>query len=367
MSVARSSRNSPCYCGSGKKFKHCCSRRARNDDFPLPQPPAGDGHFVGRPSNGSKAPEPAITRVAVSYSIHYLDAKAEVVFCYPVSTRVIMADGSVLPVEWLRPGMRFRLEDGNAATVTNVEPPQVFEPSTERDEYGNTYRRVIGRVKYTGHFPRIDVELENDVIKTTPDHRFWSVDREQWAEIKTFRPGEFLETRRGVAVRVKALSPIRIEFCDLYGLEVEQDHTFFVGKEEVWTHNGMGGGCRVPRAMAEEALENGEINRTTPRLAGVQKPPDHHIFAQEFRDWLWNDFKIDVDRFQVRLTQGVHEALHYKMPGETGGGFWNNQFLKLFAERQAQLNGQAMTRRDVLRIGVQMRARHLDGMKLNPV
>ena len=86
-----------------------------------------------------------ITPLAVEYTISDSLGKAEVTFCYDLGTHIVMADGNVLPVESLKPGMQFRLEDGGIATTTKVEDPKVHDPpSRERDANGNS-SRVIGR------------------------------------------------------------------------------------------------------------------------------------------------------------------------------------------------------------------------------
>jgi hypothetical protein len=258
MSTARISRNDPCPCGSGKKFKHCCHANAFGNGVPHPRPVPTDGAFLRRGPEPPRKPPPQlkpITRVAVEYAISDALGKAEVTFCYELGTPIIMADGNVLPVEYLKAGMQFRLEDGGVATTTKVEEPKVWEPpSQERDANGNSLRRVIGRVHYNGYFPRMDFGVPGDVIKTTPGHLFFSVTRGDWHPIETFQRGEYFRNEQGMSVPVEWISPMRWEFCDLYNVEVEEYHTYFVGggpSGGIWSHNGLGQGCRVPRAASD--------------------------------------------------------------------------------------------------------------------
>ena len=75
--------------------------------------------------------------------------------------------------------------------VAKVEEPKVWEPpSQEKDEHGNSLRRVIGTVKYTGYFPRLDVTVAGETLKTTPGHMFWSVTRNSWQPADSFGIGE---------------------------------------------------------------------------------------------------------------------------------------------------------------------------------
>lgn len=113
----------------------------------------------------------------------------------------------------------------------------------------------------------------------------------------------------------------------------------------------------------EEALEKGVVNKTSKRLAGVSKPPDHHLFPQELRDDLAKRGFNEIDSFLVRLDQGVHEAIHFKQSTDVlKGGFWNNEFLRRMSAQEA-ISGQ-LNRREILRIGAQMRRDYLPGVKL---
>ena len=204
MSTARISRNAPCRCGSGKKFKHCCYANPIHNTVPQPRPVPTDGAFLRRePEPPRAAPQPkSITRVAVEYCITDTTGKAEVTFCYPLGTQIMMADGNVLLVEWLQPGMQFRLEDGGVATTTTVKEPKVWEPpSLERDANGRSLRRVLGRVKYSGYYPRMDFGVPGDVIETTPGHLFYSMTRGGWFPLETFRPGEWMRNDQGISVK----------------------------------------------------------------------------------------------------------------------------------------------------------------------
>jgi hypothetical protein len=98
------------------------------------------------------------------------------------------------------------------------------------------------------------------------------------------------------------------------------------------------------------------IDVTGPGGAGAARPPRHHIFAQEYRDW-FEGHGIDIDRFTIELTQGEHTALH------TMG--WNDQ-IERFIEREAQ-SGERYTRREILEFGVWLRRRYgLRGRKVGP-
>ena len=364
MSTARISRNDPCPCGSGKKFKHCCHANPFGNGVPQPRPLPTDGAFLRRGPEPPRRPPPqlkSITRIAVKYTIADAMGKAEVSFCYPVGTRIIMADGNVLPVEWLKPSMQFRLEDGGVATTTKVEAPKVWEPpSHERDVNGNSLRRVIGTVKYSGYYPRMDFGVPGDVVETTPGHLFYSVTRRDWFPLETFRQGEWLRNDQGQSVPIEWISLLRWEFGDLHNIEVEEYHTYFVGggpSGGIWTHNGMNMGCRVPRAATEEALETGAINRTGRRAAGVlteaELNPQHHIFPRDrvSRQW-FADRGIDVDQYTARIPRNLHETLHSGGGPGRGGGWYTEEVMGTLRAREQAL-GRRLTPWEIEEHGIQ--------------
>jgi hypothetical protein len=169
-------------------------------------------------------------------------------------------------VEDLKPGMRFRLEDGNTATVTKVEEPKVWEaPSNQHDGNGNYLRRVVGRIKRIG-FVVLDLRVGGEVITTTPGHPFWSISREAWVGAGELHPGDLLRTKNGSIAKVEAVGERRYGKVELYNVEVEELHTYFVGRGEsgVLAHNGLPGNCGIvkPAQAAEEAVAGPAQRRT---------------------------------------------------------------------------------------------------------
>lgn len=318
----------------------------------------------GRTPSGHAEP---VARVGIDYVIDYQFCKAAVGFSYDVGTQ-IMADDSVLPAEWLRPGMRFRLEDGGVATVTALEPPMVWQPlSNERDQDGNVEGRIIGTVKYTGLFPRLDFRAGGETIQTTPAHDFWSVSRGQWAAIESFLPGELLCDMQGHPVAVEWISPVRVEQCDLYGLEVEPCHNYFVGHRGFWTHNGVGNGCSVPKAAVAEAMENGVIRQVGRKAAGVltkaELNPQHHIFPQAFRQWFANR-KINIDKWVIVLDKATHDALHAGGGPGRGGGWWNDTIMRRLLASEAKL-GRLLAPAEIEAAGRDLlKSLHLDSLPI---
>jgi len=151
--------------------------------------------------------------------------------------------------------MLFRMEDGALGTVTAVDPPKVWEPpSCIPDRHGNYVRRVLGTIKHKG-FAVLDVTFGGQTVTTSPDHPFWSASREAWVPVGSMRPGELLRNVEGDVIPVEAISPPRYGFIELYNLEIEDFHTFFVGSGgsgSALVHNGQGNYIKKPAVPTEE-------------------------------------------------------------------------------------------------------------------
>ena len=253
MLQQRVGRNDLCTCGSGRKFKACCLRRVAPEApvFPpaLPHPllPAGDGAFLRptpRPqSSASPSGGESVKRIPVHYTYDEPFGTAECVYCFWVEHPFILESGNVIRAGWLQAGARFRMEDGAWGTVTAVEPPKVWgPPNPVPDKDGNYHRRVLGTIKHNG-YAVIDVRFGGQTITGTPDHLWYSASRKAWVPAQTLQRGELLFNTKGTTVPVESVSEPRHGLIELFNLEVEELHTFFVGDQEVGSalvHNGKG-------------------------------------------------------------------------------------------------------------------------------
>ncbi len=263
MQSVRIGRNDLCPCGSGRKFKRCCQNQSAPQGtgkitaFEKARPVFGDGAGLGRYS-----PQPAlrreehdgqpIERIPIHYTYTEPFGEAECVYCFPAEQVFLLEDGGAIPAKWLQPGMRFRLDDGSQGTVTAVEPPRVWgPPSRIPNRDGNYARRVLGRVKHKG-YEVLDVTFGGTTVTTTPNHLFYSASRGAWVPVSSMRPGELLRGETGATSPILAISSPRHGFVELYGIEVEELHTYFVGDEagSALVHNGMGDCFKKPASPA---------------------------------------------------------------------------------------------------------------------
>lgn len=322
METQKLSRNDLCPCGSGLKYKRCCLEKTRpfffstssqktdgpqascniedaSDDGEVlcvainaPRPnvfSVGIG-LASAPPNFNRRKEldytKPITRVDVSYSFDELHGRAEATYAFPIGRLVLLEGDYVIPVERLKPGMRFKIESGEIATVTKLAEARTWQPPRPAREGELCKRRVVGRVKRVAN-GIIDVVFNGIKVTTTPGHRFWLESRDGWRAAGQLRAGSFLRNPMGGLVRIDHISPIRYGPTTVYSIEIEQYSNYFVGggKEAVWVHNGLTGGCGVPMpgeptgAAGERLLADGEVP------LGTEFDELHHnLTAHLYRD-----------------------------------------------------------------------------------
>ena len=211
--------------------------------------------------------------VWVEYTIQDALGVAEVGYRYPAGRRIPLADGTDVPVEALAVGAAFLLEEGGTATATRVGVPRRWEPNREvRDAHGNGFRRVVGTFKFTGWVPLMSVTVGGETHRVTPGHRYWSETRRGWYPIGTFAVGELLRTKENRPIPVERIVPPGWEHTTVYNFEVDEYHTYFVGRgtTAVWSHNGLGGaGCGVPKAATPKGARGPASGREfDPAVAG---------------------------------------------------------------------------------------------------
>ncbi len=258
-------RNDPCSCGSGKKYKQCCMHR-HDFGFALegysvrqPRQVPHDGAMlhqnVAPAKNVAPRNDMPAMRVGVEYEFDEPFGKAHVSYNFSVGRTVVLESGEMTWVEFLQPGVRFKLEDGGVAIVTKVEVPKIVMPLEDRTYEGGTKaKRVVGTIKRTG-FVVLDVIAGDQTITTSPGHPFYSVTRRGWVGAGELQAGELLRDVRGGTTEVRAVSQPRYGLFKMHNLEVEDFHTFFVGKREtgaVLVHNGIEGLCNIVKPLGNE-------------------------------------------------------------------------------------------------------------------
>ncbi|QDU08174.1 hypothetical protein V202x_15380 [Gimesia aquarii] len=123
--------------------------------------------------------------------------------------------------------------DGNA-TVLAIEacPPIAADPGPGFQVVTGTFQHQAAKIL------DIVVDGESKPIGTTPNHPFWSVDREEFVRADSLTVGERLQSLNGITT-VTNITP-RGPPEPVYNLEVQVKHTYYVAESSVLVHNGTG-------------------------------------------------------------------------------------------------------------------------------
>ncbi len=88
----------------------------------------------------------------------------------------------------------------------------------------------------------VTLDGTSERVRSTPEHLYFTRDR-GWLGASELAAGEALTDSAGREVQVLQVAPVPQEAV-VYNLEVDTDHTYFVGRSAIWVHNqcGTGGG-----------------------------------------------------------------------------------------------------------------------------
>ena len=110
----------------------------------------------------------------------------------------------------------------------------------------------------------------DEPIGTTPNHPFWSEDRQDFVRADSLQSGEQLRTSTGL-IRVKSLSP-RGPPQPVFNIEVFGQHVYHVAHNAVLVHNNSAVGDDLARRFAGDAPKGGILDELVE--AGVKFSPE---------------------------------------------------------------------------------------------
>jgi hypothetical protein len=249
-------------------------------------------------------------------------------------------------------GTPIRTDAGSRA----IEAVEVGDLVLARDEFDPSgpvrARRVLQT--FTRVSPVLNLHVGGRVIGTTAEHPFYAADK-GWVTAGELRLGDRVLLESGNWMSVDGVADSgQVE--TVYNMEVEGDHTYFVGEAAwgfaVWAHN-------VVRysGPAGEAFEGGGYHRMR-----LPKSPQHHTFPQSrsLRAW-FEERGIDVHDYAVNLERAPHEAIH------TGSSWapktkqwdkeWNREIMRRLRKAEEDKmadGGSQLTRSEIEAIGRQM-------------
>ena len=129
---------------------------------------------------------------------------------------------------------------------------------SRNEESGETSYKKVTDTLIRSTYNICTIELENGKIKSTTGHLFMVKDK-WWKAAAELKAGDILETADGKCKVVKSITVEEKGYpVTTYNLSVEDNHTFFVGKLGVLTHNMKGfTPCELADEVAEKATKGG--------------------------------------------------------------------------------------------------------------
>ncbi|WP_164928465.1 IPT/TIG domain-containing protein [Gloeobacter violaceus] len=200
-------------------------------------------------------------------------------------------------------GTEVQTETGTKA-IEKVEPGEKVLARNEK-----TGEQNLRRVQSTFQFddrPVYRLELretggqgERDTLTVTGEHPFFLKDK-GWTAAERLRSGERVQAVDGKWLRVVGLQPQQ-QRARTYNLEVEGEHTFFVGDTRAWVHNEC-----LPTGLASQYLDVTRRKTTTRNIRT-------DVSVDEFRENLLDNgfaelpaieaLKGDILRFSKGATE----------------------------------------------------------------
>lgn len=156
-------------------------------------------------------------------------------------------DGSFADVELLRPLAWLQSQSAKVGGTVDIHVPECgIEGRAEvlsiqpcpAIKHDARYRIVTGTFKHQAS-KVIDVYVEglDEPIGTTPNHPFWSEDRQTFVRADQLKEGERLRAFNGTPI-VRRIVPLA-DPEPVFNLEVQRDHVYHVAKNGVLVHNSF--------------------------------------------------------------------------------------------------------------------------------
>ena len=160
---------------------------------------------------------------------------------------------------------------------------------SRNEESGETSYKKVTDTLIRSTYNICTIELENGKIKSTTGHLFMVKDK-WWKAAAELKAGDILETADGKCKVVKSITAEEKGYpVTTYNLSVEDNHTFFVGKLGVLTHNMKG---FTPCELADEVAEKA--------TKGVGKANKYSLSGEEHYESLKDLFGADNVKWETK-------------------------------------------------------------------
>ena len=160
--------------------------------------------------------EADLTNVQSNMTVYALYNTQKV--CFVAGTKVLSEDG-LINIENIKKGMR--------VYSYNEETKQV-----ELNEVKNTFINYVD-------YDMCKIYIKDEVIESTNKHPYY-IKGKGWIEARYLQIGDILITSEGKEIEIKNIETVKHEGNELkevYNIEVNNNHNYFVGENKVLVHN----------------------------------------------------------------------------------------------------------------------------------
>ena len=257
-----------------------------------------------------------------------LDAFANTLLITSVVASVGVNVGLIKPVACFPAGTPVSVYDANKNTVyKNIEEIREGDVVLSYDESTGAIlpQRVVSTSCRTSH-EFVELVANEDTIVTTQEHPFYIIDKEGWKAAKDIEKVDKLTNVHLEEVPVYGTRKFSVsDDISVYNLEIENTHTYFVGKEQILVHND----CTRIASMRSKAVKDAWANEKEAVLNGTSKYnwteaqqyeliqtgkihgyEGHHIITvHELENTVNENLIADPDNI-VFLTKQMHLKIH---------------------------------------------------------
>ncbi|MGN0632908.1 MAG: polymorphic toxin-type HINT domain-containing protein [Oscillospiraceae bacterium] len=224
-------------------------------------------------------------------------------YCFVAGTLVTTEDG-FKPIEEIEVGDKVLSENELTGEVENKTVTKTY-------------------INQTTKLTHVGVNGEEFVC--TPTHPFY-VYQHGWIQAANLRAGDVLVLSNGELVVVEWVQhEILEEAVNVYNLEVQDFHTYFIGESGVWVHNQ---GCKDKKTYQTYTKTNpktGEVysGRTsgygTPKENVAKRDKNHHMNEKGFGPAVLDKSSTNKDAIRGREQQLIDSNGRAKSQGGTSG------------------------------------------------
>jgi RHS repeat-associated protein len=208
-------------------------------------------------------------------------------FCFPADTEVATADG---------PKRIDEVKKGDLVW-------------SQSDKTGEIMPNSVKRVFVSIATSLVILHCGTNTLTATPSHPLWVADQ-GWKSVGEIQLGDRLWSRQGTSITVSGIEHKEGQFT-VYNFEVEESHTYFVGQDQVLSHNAS---CwktlreRIWKDRFAQAIARGEKTFSSSNLRLMQdgKAPRQRV-------------RMINRKTGEEIERDVSQELHHIDPQRNGG------------------------------------------------